>query len=78
MFIKLRFYVTKLRKASLYFLVVKHDDKYIYIYIYIYISYVNPFIPKVPCLYFSDVFRRWREGALGTNGLISMSLFESG
>ena len=50
----------------------------IYIFIYIYISYVNPFIPKLPFLYFSDVFRGWREGALGTNGLISMSLFESG
>ena len=46
--------------------------------ILLFYAYVNTFVPNVPFLYplktletirFSDVFRGYRKGALGTNGL---------
>ena len=48
------------------------------------VPFVNPFVPNAPFLYplktsenrkFSYIFRRWKKGALGTNGLLKLQTY---
>ena len=43
-----------------------------------FIVFFNPFVPNAPFLYAMVVFKGWRKGALGTNGLRSFSCLPKG